>query len=59
MALEKELRVLHLVLKGTKRKNSFHMARKRVSKPTPTVTHFLQQGYTYSNKAIRPDSATF
>ena len=29
-----------------------------VSKPTTTVTHFLQQGHTYPNKAIPPNSAT-
>jgi hypothetical protein len=27
-------------------------SRKRVSKPTPKITHFLQQGQTYSNKTI-------
>jgi hypothetical protein len=27
------------------------------SKPTPPVTHFLQQGYTYFNKATSPNSA--
>ena len=26
--------------------------------PPPTVTHFFQQGHTYSNKAIPPNSAT-
>jgi hypothetical protein len=36
MVLE-ELRVLHLILKT---------ARRKVSKPTLTVTHFLQQGHT-------------
>jgi hypothetical protein len=30
----------------------------RVLKPTPTVTHLLQQGHTYSNKATPPNSAT-
>jgi hypothetical protein len=29
-----------------KQKTDSHMARRRVSKPTPTVTHFLQQGHT-------------
>jgi hypothetical protein len=33
-------------------------ARRRDSKPIPTVTHFLQQGHTYSNKATVPNSAT-
>jgi hypothetical protein len=27
------------------------------SKPTPSVTHFLQQSYTYSNKSTPPNSA--
>ena len=27
------------------------------SKSTPTVTHFFQQGHTYSNKATPPNSA--
>jgi hypothetical protein len=49
MVLEKELRVLHLDLKT---------ARRRLSKPTPTMTHLLQQGHSYSNKAIPPNSAT-
>jgi hypothetical protein len=40
------LKVLYLVLKGTRR---------RQSKPTPTVIHFLQQGHTYSNKATSPN----
>ena len=50
MALE-ELRVLHLVLKKQEKTTVFQAARRRVSKPTPTVTHFLQQGHTCSNKA--------
>lgn len=33
-------------------------ADKRVPLPTPTVTFFCQQGHTYSNKAISPNSAT-
>ena len=37
---------------------NFQVARTRVLKPTPTVTHLLHQGYTYSNKAIPPNSAT-
>jgi hypothetical protein len=41
MVLEKELKVLHLLSKGTKR---------RLSKPNTTVTHFIQQGHTYFNK---------
>jgi hypothetical protein len=42
MTLE-ELRVLHLVLKANK--TGCHLARKKVSKPSPTVIHFLQQGH--------------
>jgi hypothetical protein len=34
------------------------MVRRRVSKPTSTVTHFLQQGQTYSNKDTVPNNAT-
>ena len=30
----------------------------RVLKPTPTVTHLLQQGHTYSNRATASNSAT-
>ena len=33
-------------------------AARRVSKASPTVTHFLQQNHTYSNKATPPTSAT-
>jgi hypothetical protein len=36
----------------------FQAARRRVSKLTSTVTHFLQQDHTYSNKAILPNSDT-
>ena len=52
-----EMKVLHLESKGRQEKTGFHVARMRVSKPTPTVTHFLQQGHTYSNKATPPNSA--
>jgi hypothetical protein len=58
MALEKELRVLGLVLKGTRRRLSCRQLgggslmywiepehRRRPSMPTPTVTHFLQQDH--------------
>lgn len=48
MALE-EMRLLHLVLKANKR---------RLAKPTPTVTYFLQQGPAYPNKATPPNSTT-
>jgi hypothetical protein len=65
MVLE-ELRVLYLDLKvargrpssGRQEEGLFHTGwRHRASKPTPTVTHFLQQCYTYSNKATPPNSA--
>jgi hypothetical protein len=36
--------------KATRRRLS-HMIRRRVSLLTLTVTHFLQQGHTYFNKA--------
>ena len=52
-----EPRVLHL----HKRKpgsDCFQAARRRVSKPTLTVTPFLQQGHTYLNKATPPNRAT-
>jgi hypothetical protein len=39
----KELRVLHLVPKTSRRRLLPYMTRRRVSKPT--VTHFLQQGH--------------
>jgi hypothetical protein len=43
-----ELRVLHLYPKENRsRLTVFQEARRRVSKPTPTVTHFLPQGHTY------------
>jgi hypothetical protein len=50
MGLE-ELRVLRLHLKATGEKIKFQAARMRLLKSTPTVTHFLQQGHTYSSKA--------
>ena len=36
-------------------KTGFQTVRKRISKPTSTVTHFL---HTYSTKATPPNSAT-
>ena len=39
-------------------KTGLQASRRRVSKSTPTVTHFLQQGQTYSNKVIPPNSAS-
>jgi hypothetical protein len=34
-----------------RRKLTCQAARSRVSKPTPALTHYLQKGHTYSNKA--------
>jgi hypothetical protein len=48
MTLEKELRVLHLVLKGTRR--SVASGQLEGFQIPPAVTHFLQQGHT-SNSA--------
>jgi hypothetical protein len=49
-----KLGVLHLHPKEAQSR----LAWRRVSKPTPTVTHSFQQGHTYSNKATPPNSAT-
>jgi hypothetical protein len=49
--VQEELRVLHLHLKATRRRLTSQAARRRVSKPKPTVTHLLHQGHTHSNKA--------
>jgi hypothetical protein len=46
MVLEKEPKVLHPDLKAVSQKTDFQAARRRVSKPTPTVTQFLQQDHT-------------
>ena len=43
---------------GHQEKTVSQAARRLVLQPTPTVTHFLQQGHTYSNKATPPNSAT-
>ena len=43
---------------GHQEKTGSHMVRRRVSLPTPTVTHFLNQGHTYSNKATPSNSTT-
>jgi hypothetical protein len=40
------------------KKSGSHAVRRRVSLPTFTVTYFLQQVHTYSNKAIPSNSAT-
>ena len=45
MVLE-ELRVLHLDCKAARRRLASSLAKRRVLKSTPTVKHFLQQGYT-------------
>jgi hypothetical protein len=55
----KELRVLDLDPIAARRGlSSAGSLEDTLSKPTPTGTHFLQQGHTYSNKAIPPNSAT-
>jgi hypothetical protein len=41
-----------------KRFTVLQAAKRKVSKPTPTVTHFLQQGHTYYNKATPPNNVT-
>jgi len=46
---------LHLHLEAM---TDFQVARVRVLMPSPTVTHLLQQGPIYSNKAKTPNSAT-
>jgi hypothetical protein len=50
--------VLHLDLKATRRLLLPHWAELEPSKPAYTMTHFLQQGHTYSNKATPPNSVT-
>jgi hypothetical protein len=35
-----------------------YVARRWVLKPTPTMTYFLQQGHSYSNRITPPNSAT-
>jgi hypothetical protein len=37
--------------KGSQEQSISHVSRRRASRPTPTVTHFLQQGHIHSNKA--------
>jgi hypothetical protein len=70
LVLEKELRVLHLDPKAARERTVFHRQLEEgffhtgqnlsidASKPTPTVTHILQQGHTYSNIATPPNSGT-
>ena len=53
--LEKELRVLHLDLQAAGERPSYTRSSWNIyetTRPTPMVTHFLQQGHTSSNKAI-------
>ena len=57
MGLEMKLRVLYFDSTALSQ-TVFQAARRRVSKPTPTVPHFLQQIHTYSNKDTPPNSAT-
>ena len=59
MVLEKELKVLHVDLQATgvcltRLGLSIHETSKNVS----TVTYFFQQGHTYSNNSMPPNSAT-
>jgi hypothetical protein len=54
--VQEELRVTHLFQR--QKKKTVPTARRRVSRPTPPVTRFFQQGHTYSNKAIPLNSAT-
>ena len=61
MVLEKKLRVLHFDLKATGSELCPALGvvwTFETSKSTPTVTHLFQQGYTYSQKATPPNSAT-
>jgi hypothetical protein len=56
MAQEQQ-HILHLHPKEA-RSRLFYSGLGGFSKPTPTVTHFLQQGYIYSKQATPPISAT-
>jgi hypothetical protein len=59
MVLEMGLRALYLVLQATRRLcTPLDIASEYMTtEPTSTVTHFLQEGNTYSNKARLPNSA--
>jgi hypothetical protein len=59
MVLE-EPRILHLDQKAAEGDSLPHWVEleHRISKPTPTMMNFLQQGHTHSNKATPPNSAT-
>jgi len=59
MALEEWI-VLQLDQKAAMRSlSSRQLGGGSLSKPTPKVAHFLQQGHTYSNKATPLNSAKF
>jgi hypothetical protein len=58
MVLEKDVRVRHLDLLQPEEDWLSPRQLGRVSKPIPTVTDFLQQGHTYSQKATHPNSTT-
>jgi hypothetical protein len=56
MVLKEELRVLHpdpKAAEGSVCHTEFSLSTGDL-KASPTVTHFLQQGHTYSNKATPP-----
>jgi hypothetical protein len=52
-----KLRVLHLIPKTNRSKLTPQTAKKRNSKATLIVTHFLQQDYTYSNQVTSLNNA--
>ena len=58
MVLEKELRVRYLGLQAAEGAVYYTGVTRtqETSKPAPIVTHFLQQGHTYSNKTTPPNS---
>jgi hypothetical protein len=59
MVLEKDLRLLHLDPKESRRELISEGKQEGFSEsPPPRVTNSLQQGHTYSIKAIPPDSVT-
>ena len=58
MVLEKELLHVDMQATGSRLTHGSGLSIYETSKSIPTVTHFLQQGYTYTSKVTRPDSAT-
>jgi hypothetical protein len=48
----------HCLSSGSQKKESTVELEHMISKPTPIVTYFLQQGHTYSKKDIPPNNAT-